>query len=184
MGKSVIPFRLAKIGRTEDDVACVATFIQMNEYLLPDPYSLHTDIREYARKLCSLGECWGLWDGTKMVGFCGGYINGGGISRRAYLQLLLVAQSHWGSGAGKLLVSAFGDYALAHKYDDIQLTVDEGNQRARTFYAKMGFITAQESHPKKGKLYLLLSLSKLTGQHEQQARGVNYAWKSSRKKIE
>lgn len=174
MDKDGSSFHLIRIGKTEDDMACVSKFIQANEHLLPDPYSLHTDVGEYTRKLCSLGECWGLWDGTKMVGFCGGYINGGGISRRAYLQLLLVAQSHWGSGAGKLLVSAFGDYALAHKFDDIQLTVDEGNQRARTFYAKMGFITAQESHPKKGKLYLLLSLSKLTGQHEQQASGVNY----------
>jgi GNAT superfamily N-acetyltransferase len=173
MGKSVIPFRLAKFGRMEDDVACVATFIQANEYLLPDPYSLHTDLREYARKLCSLGECWGLWDGTRMVGFCGGYINGGGVGRRAYLQLLLVTQSHWGSGAGKLLVSAFRDYALAQKFADIQLTVDEENQRARTFYAKMGFENSPENHPRNGKLYLLLTLSKLMGQHEPQARDGN-----------
>lgn len=173
MGKSALPFHLAKFGRTEDDVACVAQFIQSNEQLLPDPYSLHTDVGEYARKLCSQGECWGLWNGIKMVGFCGGYINGGGVSRRAYLQLLLVAQSHWGSGASKLLLSAFGDYALAKQFADIQLTVDEGNQRARNFYAKMGFIKAQEPHPKKGKLYLRLSLPKLIDQHEQPAGNGN-----------
>ena len=46
---------------------------------------------------------------------------------------------YWGKGWGKLLFSAAVEQLEAMGYRDLFLWVLEGNQRARAFYARMGF---------------------------------------------
>ncbi|MFR1051068.1 MAG: N-acetyltransferase family protein [Lachnospirales bacterium] len=52
---------------------------------------------------------------------------------------LYLLPEYWGKGYGKLLFSAVVEQLEAIGYRDLFLWVLEGNQRARTFYERMGF---------------------------------------------
>jgi GNAT superfamily N-acetyltransferase len=52
---------------------------------------------------------------------------------------LYVAPAHWRRGVGRALVAAAGAEMRAEGCDDAILWVFEGNERARAFYAAVGF---------------------------------------------
>ncbi len=53
--------KFVKLPKNEETVKQIADFIIANEYLLPDPYSDHVDVMQYAEKLNSLGGMLGFY---------------------------------------------------------------------------------------------------------------------------
>ena len=145
---------IIKLQKNKETAQQIAVFIKENEYLLPEPYSDHVDVEQYAQKLNSLGEGWGVIKDGKLVAFCGGYINDF-TTRKAYLQLLLVSEKWHKRGLGTSLIKMFYDYAQNLGFQQIQLTVANRNVKALKLYNKNGFITSKEPHPIKLKSYMI-----------------------------
>ncbi len=150
---------ITKLPKNKEMAEQLAIFIRENEYLLPDPYSDHVDVEQYAQKLNSLGEGWGVIKDGKLVAFCGGYINDL-TTQKAYLQLLLVSEKWHKRGLGTLLIKTFYNYAQNLCFQQIQLTVAKRNAKALSLYIKNGFIVSEEEHPDKLKQYMILKINK------------------------
>ncbi|MBQ4477168.1 MAG: GNAT family N-acetyltransferase [Bacteroidales bacterium] len=151
---------IIKLPKNKEIAAQLAIFIRENEYLLPDPYSDHVDVEQYAQKLNSLGEGWGVIKDGKLVAFCGGYINDF-TTQKAYLQLLLVAEKWHKRGLATSLIKMFYSYAQNLGFQQIQLTVAKRNAKALSLYIKNGFIASYEEHPDKLiKQYMILKINK------------------------
>ncbi len=150
---------ITKLPKNKEMAEQLAIFIRENEYLLPDPYSDHVDVEQYAQKLNSLGEGWGVIKDEKLVAFCGGYINDF-TTQKAYLQLLLVAEKWQTRGLGTALIKTFYNYAQNLGFQQIQLTVAKRNAKALSLYIKNGFIASEEVHPDKLKQYMILKINK------------------------
>lgn len=147
---------VVKLLQNEETAKQIADFIRLNEYLLPDPYSDHVDVEQYAKKLNSLGECWAIIKNDEIVAFCGGYINDLS-TKKAFLQLLLVSEQWHGSGFGKTLIKTFCDYAEKLGFSKVQLTVAKRNKKALQLYKKIGFVNSIEEHPDNLKQYMILN---------------------------
>ncbi len=149
---------ITKLPKNKEVAEQLAIFIRENEYLLPDPYSDHVDVEQYAQKLNSLGEGWGVIKDGKLVAFCGGYINDF-TTQKAYLQLLLVSEKLQKQGFATSLLRCFYNYAQNLGFQQIQLTVAKRNAKALSLYIKNGFI-ASEGHPDKLKQYMIMKINK------------------------
>ena len=154
-------FEVTKLARSGKTIEQIADFIRKNEHLLPDPYSDHVDVEQYAEKLCSLGECWGIIADNQLIAFCGGYINDFSV-KKAYLQLLLVCKNCQRNGIGSALINAFYACAKERGFTQIQLTVAKRNAKALKLYEKLGFTCSSEEHPDKLKQYMLLKVKNST----------------------
>ncbi len=149
---------IIKLPKSKEVAKQIAVFIKENEYLLPDPFSNHVDVEQYSQKLNSLGEGWGVIKNEKLVAFCGGYINDF-ITRKAYLQLLLVSEKYQGLGLGSSLITAFYEYAKKMNFKQIQLTVDTENEKALYLYHKKDFIESTKKNPNNKKIYMIKSIN-------------------------
>lgn len=56
-----------------------------------------------------------------------------------YIFLLYVHPSHWGTGAGEVLMTAAGDRLRLQGFRSAALAVLEANHRARRFYERLGW---------------------------------------------
>ena len=75
-----------------ENILC--NFFMMNEYLLPDPISVHVDIPCYAKKLIEFGENFiATFDG-EIAGVICGYANDS-CTKRAHIQFLSEHQSKY-----------------------------------------------------------------------------------------
>jgi len=149
---------IIKLSKNEETAKQIADFIRANEYLLPDPYSDHVNVEQYAQKLNSLGECWAVIKNDEIVAFCGGYINDLS-TKKAFLQLLLVSKKWHRNGFGKSLIKAFCNYAEALGFIEIQLTVAKRNEKAFQLYKEIGFVNSKEEHPDNLKQYMILKIN-------------------------
>lgn len=65
-------------------------------------------------------------------------------SRRRFLHRaqigLSVAKAYWGRGVGSALMAASIDWAKEHGFEQMELTVVKGNERAIGLYKKFGFV--------------------------------------------
>ena len=79
--------------------------------------------------------------GNEAIGMLG--VTGGSLARnRATAKLFLgIAKQHWGRGLGRGLLSAAEDWARDKSVRRLELTVNTENERARTLYKRMGFVT-------------------------------------------
>jgi GNAT superfamily N-acetyltransferase len=61
------------------------------------------------------------------------------LERHGHIGIIAVAEQYEGQGAGKALMQASEDWALARGYRKLTLSVFEHNQRARRVYELCGF---------------------------------------------
>lgn len=144
---------------TKSDETCksVATFIEQNEYLLPDPFSKHVNLIEYAKKLLEKGEVFVAKEGEELKGICAGYINDY-VSFYSFIQIYIVAKDSQGKHFGTKLMSAFLDCAQQRNMEKVFLTVDNKNKAAFDKYQHFGFIKAKKELPNKEKTQLVYQL--------------------------
>lgn len=117
--------------------------------LLPQEYLDRIPIGQWIPYLKRPGrESLILLDGSKIIGAvsCSASrtpeLSGWGEIHSLYL-----LPEYWGKGCGKLLFSAVIEHLESMGYRSLFVWVLEGNQRARTFYERMGFrpdVTYQE----------------------------------------
>jgi RimJ/RimL family protein N-acetyltransferase len=86
------------------------------------------------------------------VGFAqvGDYEDGDGSGQ---VYAIYVDPEHWGTGAGRALMAAALDFLTADRPRPVRLWALDGNERARRFYERCGFVAdgATGSHPVRGK---------------------------------
>lgn len=122
-----------------ESVLQIADFITHNEYLLPDPFSIHIDILSYAEKLNQFGITFVARNQDRIVGLISGYCNDTS-NCWAFVQVIIVGEDCQGIGLGKQLLFRFIEYARnIFQRGTIFLTVDVCNDKARAFYANLGF---------------------------------------------
>lgn len=122
-----------------ESVLQIADFITHNEYLLPDPFSIHVDILSYAEKLNQFGVSFVARNQGKTVGLISGYCNDT-TNCWAFVQVVIVSEDCQGIGLGKQLLLKFIEHVRnIFQRGAIFLTVDVCNGKARTFYANLGF---------------------------------------------
>jgi ribosomal protein S18 acetylase RimI-like enzyme len=59
------------------------------------------------------------------------------------IEQLFVAPGHEGRGIGHRLLAYAEGYAIAERAHSLQIVVEEGNQRARSFYRRSGFVPVE-----------------------------------------
>lgn len=132
----------------------ICEFLSKNEYLLPDPFSLHVDITEYAKKLNQNGRTFVCIDEGNIMGLVSGYINDI-VNKEAYLQIILVAEKGQGKRIGSQLIDTFiSESKNAFTHGKVFLTVDNTNQKANSIYYHKGFRKSERIHAKPYKTIL------------------------------
>jgi RimJ/RimL family protein N-acetyltransferase len=96
--------------------------------------------REIARERMQSGAFRGVFDGDRLVGFCG-YRRQGlpRLAHRAMIGPFFVTGALQGSGAAATLMQAVIAEACAAGVAQLDLTVDTENARAIAFYEREGF---------------------------------------------
>jgi ribosomal protein S18 acetylase RimI-like enzyme len=59
------------------------------------------------------------------------------------IEQLFVASGHERRGIGRRLLAHAEGYAIAERAQSLQIVVEEGNQRARSFYRRSGFVPVE-----------------------------------------
>jgi ribosomal protein S18 acetylase RimI-like enzyme len=59
------------------------------------------------------------------------------------IEQLFVASGHERRGIGRRLLAHAEGYAIAERARSLQIVVEEGNQRARSFYRRSGFVPVE-----------------------------------------
>jgi ribosomal protein S18 acetylase RimI-like enzyme len=59
------------------------------------------------------------------------------------VEQLLVAPGHEGRGIGHRLLAYAEGYAIAERARSLQIIVEEGNEKARSFYQRSGFVSVE-----------------------------------------
>jgi ribosomal protein S18 acetylase RimI-like enzyme len=59
------------------------------------------------------------------------------------IEQLFVAPGHERRGIGRRLLAYAEGYAIAERAQSLQIVVEEGNQRARSFYRRSGFVQVE-----------------------------------------
>jgi ribosomal protein S18 acetylase RimI-like enzyme len=59
------------------------------------------------------------------------------------IEQLFVALGHERRGSGRRLLAHAEGYAIAERAQSLQIVVEEGNQRARSFYRRSGFVPVE-----------------------------------------
>jgi len=72
----------------------------------------------------------------------------------AHLNTVAVNPERWGMGIGRALVALIVEHARQVGYDELQLYVDENNERARRFYERDGWKPTGEAVPFEGAVLL------------------------------
>ena len=135
----------------------VTTFVLENEHLLPDPLSLHVDIRSYCQKLLERGRVFVDEENEMIQGVCMGYINDT-TTFISHLQVLLIMTSAQHKGAGRQLVGHFIEESKKAGMRETLLTCDLDNKRALAFYRRFGFIFSETPHPNPEKTFMTYPL--------------------------
>lgn len=137
---------IQELSKSQCSQNLIKEFIKNNEYLLPDPFSLHVDLDVYAKKLNELGVTYVLSQDNKIVGLVSGYINDF-VTREAYLQIIIVAKEAHGCGNGSKLINAFVNHAKNNfTKGKVFLTVDKENVKAAGVYMHLGFLKSNREH--------------------------------------
>ena len=137
---------IQELSKSQCSQCLIKDFIKSYEYLLPDPFSLHVDLDEYAKKLNDLGVTYVLNQDNKIVGLVSGYINDF-TTKEAYMQILIVAKDAQGCGNGSKLIKAFVNHAkMKFATGKVFLTVDKENVKAASVYLHLGFMKSDRVH--------------------------------------
>lgn len=140
--------------KAEKAISIINDFISCNEYLLPDPFSAHVDIRQYAEKLNRLGTTFIAKDNEEVVGLLSGYINDFG-NKCAYMQIGIVSKRLQGKGIGTQLFRTFIEKTKdVYGGGTVFLTVDKCNVNAFRLYTNMGFIVSNKAHLNENKMIM------------------------------
>ncbi len=95
---------------------------------------------ERCRQILDFGTTRGVFDGTKLVGFCG--FRPATLERtrhRAEIGPFFVAKDYQGSGAAQILIQGIINEARGCCIEQLELFVDTENDRAIAFYERQGF---------------------------------------------
>lgn len=124
----------------------IGEYICENEYLLPDPLSLHVDVMGYAMKLNQYGRTFVCIDEGNIIGLVSGYINDI-VKKEAYLQIIIVSERGQGKRIGSQLIDTFiSKSRTAFTHGKVFLTVDNSNQKANSIYQHKGFRKSERIH--------------------------------------
>lgn len=138
----------------EKSVSAIYNFISRNEYLLPDPFSKHVNLIQYAEKLSSLGTTFVCKKNEEIVGLLSGYINDV-EHKKAYVQISIVSKQIQGKGIGTRLYMSFIDKARnVFKSGVVFVTVDKCNDNAIRLYRHIGFTPSATIHANEQKLIM------------------------------
>ena len=95
---------------------------------------------ERCRQILDFGASRGVFEGERLVGFCGYRPERLERTRhRAEIGPFFVAGSHQGSGAARILIQGVIEEARERGIEQLELFVDTENHRAIAFYERQGF---------------------------------------------
>ncbi|RGK26442.1 GNAT family N-acetyltransferase [Bacteroides intestinalis] len=138
----------------EETVSIISDFISCNEFLLPDPFSKHVDIKSYAERLNRLGITFVCKDNEEIAGLISGYMNDV-TNKCAYIQVIIVAEQLQGKGIGTCLIKFFIDKAkIMYGNGTVFLTVDKCNEKAFRVYTNIGFTLSNTIHANEKKMIM------------------------------
>ena len=144
---------ISELINPENDLARLSAFVLENEHLLPDPLSLHVNVEAYCFKLLTLGRVFVAIENQEICGVLMGYINDT-IGRVAHLQVLIVNDHFQGRGLGEKLVMRFIKESKTARMKEVELTCDVSNEKAYSFYLRIGFSPSPVIHPNEEKRFL------------------------------
>lgn len=144
---------ISELINSESDLARLSAFVLKNEHLLPDPLSRHVNLEAYCSKLLTLGRVFVAIEDQVICGALMGYINDS-IGRVAHIQVLIVNDHSQGRGLGKQLIMRFIEESKTARMKEVELTCDASNEKACSFYRRIGFRPSSVIHPNEEKRFL------------------------------
>ena len=144
---------------SELDEDCLKTFFRNNDYLFPDPFSLHVDINLYVKKLLLYGTVIVAKNLNEIIGIACFYANDYS-TYFAHLQVLLVCSKYQGMEVGCKLIKAVHNMAFKEGMKYCTLTVDISNINAEKLYTRLGYKNYNVTNTNRNKKNMIVVLGR------------------------